>query len=179
MNISIQERHLRTELAEDVREDIVAKLEKIEKFFNEDAQASVKLRERKNGRKIIELTIFSGNMIFRAESEDETYHNALDRDMYVIERQLRKNKTRLGKRVRENAFERTISEAAANEVIPEEGEFDIKTKSFTFKPMSVEEAILQMNLLSHDFFVFENDETHKVNVVYKRHEDKYGLIIPD
>lgn len=167
-------------VTEDLRKLFDKKLAKFDKFFHDDAEATLKLRERKNGRKIIELTITSGGTIYRAESEDETYQNALDRDVYAIERQIRKNKTRLEKRLRDGAFERTIS-PEPDIVIDEEeeGEFDIRIKKFSFKPMSPEEAILQMNLIGHEFFIFENDETHQINVVYKRHEDKYGLIIPD
>lgn len=168
-------------VTEDLKKLFDKKLAKFDKFFRDDAEANLKLRERKNGRKIIELTITSGGIIYRAETEDETYQNALDRDIYAIERQIRKHKTRLEKRLRDGTFERTI---ALDEIVDvpetaEEGEFDIRVKKFSFKPMSPEEAILQMNLIGHEFFIFENDETHKINVVYKRHNDKYGLIIPD
>lgn len=165
-------------VTDDLKELFDKKLAKFDKFFRDDATATIKLRERKNGRKIIELTIVSGGIFYRAENEDETYRNAFDRDAENIERQIRKHKTRLEKRLREGAFDRSVSEA---EIAPieEEGEFDIRVKSFAFKPMSPEEAILQMNLLEHEFFVFENSETHKVNVVYKRHTDKYGLIQPE
>lgn len=168
-------------VTEDLKKLFDKKLAKFDKFFRDDAEATLKLRERKNGRKIIELTIISGGTIYRAETEDETYQNALDRDIYAIERQIRKNKTRLEKRLRDGAFERSIS-PEQEVIIPdeeEEGEFDIRTKKFSFKPMSPEEAILQMNLIGHEFFIFENDETHLINVVYKRHGNKYGLIIPD
>lgn len=168
-------------VTEDLKKLFDKKLAKFDKFFRDDAEATLKLRERKNGRKIIELTITSGGTIYRAETEDETYQNALDRDIYAIERQIRKNKTRLEKRLRDGAFERSIS-PEQEVIIPdeeEEGEFDIRTKKFSFKPMSPEEAILQMNLIGHEFFIFENDETHLINVVYKRHGNKYGLIIPD
>ena len=165
-------------VTDDLKELFEKKLAKLDKFFRDDAEATVKLRERKNGRKIIELTIVSGGIFYRAENEDETYRTALDRDVENIERQIRKHKTRLGKRVREGAFERSVPIADAM-TVEEEGEFDIRVKSFAFKPMSPEEAILQMNLIDHEFFVFENDQTHKVNVVYKRHGDKYGLIQPE
>ena len=168
-------------VTEDLKKLFDKKLAKFDKFFRDDAEATLKLRERKNGRKILELTKISGGTIYRAETEDETYQNALDRDIYAIERQIRKNKTRLEKRLRDGAFERSIS-PEQEVIIPdeeEEGEFDIRTKKFSFKPMSPEEAIQQMNLIGHEFFIFENDETHLINVVYKRHGNKYGLIIPD
>ncbi len=174
MNINTFGRQV--EVTQDLKDLFAKKLGKLDKFFHDDADCNVTLRERKNGRKILEVTITAAGTLFRAETEEETFQNALDKAVSTIERQIRKNKTRLEKRLRENAFVREIE---YEEPIEEEGEFDIRTKSFTFKPMSPEEAILQMNLLGHEFFVFENDETHAVNVVYRRHADKYGLIVPD
>ena len=165
-------------VTDDLKDLFDRKLAKLDKFFRDDASASVKLRERKNGRKIIELTIVSGGTLFRAETEEETYRTAFDRDIEIIERQIRKHKTRLEKRLRAGAFERSVP-AADTMTVEEEGDFEIRTKSFSIKPMSPEEAILQMNLLGHEFFVFENDVTHKVNVVYKRHGGTYGLIMPE
>ena len=174
MNINTFGRQV--EVTQDLKDLFAKKLGKLDKFFHDDADCNVTLRERKNGRKILEVTITAAGTLFRAETEEETFQNALDKAVSTIERQIRKNKTRLEKRLRENAFVREIE---YEEPIEEEGEFDIRTKSFTFKPMSPEEAILQMNLLGHEFFVFENDETNAVNVVYRRHADKYGLIVPD
>ena len=174
MNINTFGRQV--EVTQDLKDLFAKKLGKLDKFFHDDADCNITLRERKNGRKILEVTITSGGTLFRAETEEETFQNALDKAVSTIERQIRKNKTRLEKRLRESAFVREIE---YEEPVEEEGEFDIRVKSFAFKPMSPEEAILQMNLLGHEFFVFENDETHQVNVVYKRHADKYGLIVPD
>ena len=164
-------------VTEDLKILFDKKLGKLDKFFRDDADCNVTLRERKNGRKVLEVTITAGGTLFRAETEEETFQNALDKAVSTIERQIRKNKTRLEKRLRESAFDRDVQ--AFEEPIEEEGEFDIRVKTFSFKPMSPEEAILQMNLLGHEFFVFENDETGEVNVVYRRHAKKYGLIVPD
>lgn len=164
-------------VTEDLKILFEKKLGKLDKFFHDDADCNVTLRERKNGRKVLEVTITARGTLFRAETEEETFQNALDKAVSTIERQIRKNKTRLEKRLRDSAFDRDIP--ALEEPIEEEGEFDIRVKSFSFKPMSAEEAILQMNLLGHEFFVFENDQTGEVNVVYKRHAHKYGLIVPD
>lgn len=174
MNINTFGRQV--EVTQDLKDLFAKKLGKLDKFFRDDADANITLRERKNGRKVLEVTITSAGTLFRAETEEETWQNAIDKASATIERQIRKNKTRLEKRLRDSAF---VKEIEYEEPVEEEGEFDIRTKSFAFKPMSPEEAILQMNLLGHEFFVFENDETHKVNVVYKRHANKYGLIIPD
>ena len=106
--------------------------------------------------------------------EDETFRNALDKAVYSIERQIRKNKTRLQRKLRQGAFDNGIFET--NEDFEEEKEFVIREKTFPLKPMSTEEAIMQMNLLEHEFFVFKNDKTEEVCVVYKRRDGAYGLI---
>ena len=155
------------------------KLSKYDKFFKDDATAHITLRKRKN-LEILELTISSSGMMFRGEEEDSTFQNALDSVMESIERQLRKNKTKLGKRLRENILPKDFSvDIADSEPIVEETfEAPVRVKEFVFKPMSTDEAILQMNMLGHQFFVFLNEKTEKMNVVYLRKDGHYGLIVP-
>jgi len=158
-------------------DDIVEKkLSKFDKFFKDDAEAVIKLSERRNV-KILELTITTTGNVFRSEQEDSTYQNALDNALYVIERKLRKNKTRLEKKLREGAFIKTAA-YVEDENTAEEGEYNIRVKQFALKPMSPEEAVLQMNMVEHDFFVFENDESGQINVVYKKKDGDYGCIMP-
>ncbi len=151
---------------------IEKKLSRFDKFFGEDTEAFVTCRTRK-GAKIIEITVNYGGAVFRAEEENETFMTALDRAVEALERQIRRNKTRLEKRMRSGAF--VIEEGDDDEYIPEE-EFVIRRKSFPFKPMSCEEAILQMNLLGHSFFAFTDQDTGEVCVVYRRKGGDYGLI---
>lgn len=151
---------------------IEKKLEKFNKFFGDDTEALVTCKVRK-GVKIIEITITYGTTMFRSEEESETFITALDRAVEGLERQIRKNKTRLEKRVKSGAF---IIEPEDDDEYEEEPEFVIRTKSFPFKPMTPEEAILQMNLLGHAFFAFTDAETLDVCVVYKRKDGDYGLI---
>ena len=151
------------------------KLDKFDKFFGESTEAFVTCRTRK-GAKIIEITINYGATTFRAEEEAETFITALDRATESLERQIRKNKTRLEKRVRSGAF---VIEEDDNDEYDEEPEFKIRTKRFSFKPMTPEEAILQMNLLGHTFFAFTDAETSSICVVYKRKDGDYGLIMPE
>ena len=155
------------------KELVEKKLEKLDKFFKDDAVAHVTMSKEKNGERL-EITVSSGTMLFRSEECDETFNNSLDKAVDTIERQIRKNKTRLEKRLREGAF-RAIDEQ------PEEFEdtFEIREKTFVMKPMTVEEAILQMNLIGHEFFMFENSETGNAAVVYKRKNGGYGLINPE
>lgn len=160
---------------EEMKATINDKLSKLDKYFGDDAEATVTLSSKRN-LKSLEITITAYGTIFRSETDDDTFRNALDRSIYSIERQIRKNKTRLSKKLRSGAFDEGIFDTG--EDYEEDKEFNIRTKSFYFKPMSVEEAIMQMNLLDHEFFVFRDAETEDVCVVYKRRDGDYGLIVP-
>lgn len=151
------------------------KLAKFDRFFGELTEAFVTCRVRK-GVKIIEITVNYGGATFRSEEESDTFITALDRAVEGLERQMRKNKTRLEKTVKRGAF--ILSEDDDDEY-EEEGEFEIRVKTFPFKPMTREEAILQMNLLGHSFYAFTDAETNNTCVVYKRKEGSYGLIAPE
>ncbi len=150
------------------------KLSKFDKFFNDDATAYITL-SRKRNLECLELTISSGGILFRSEEAEETFQNALDKAIDVIERQIRKNKTRLEKKLRDGAFPRSIPEDVDFE---EEPDFKIRVKTFEVLPMSPDEAILQMNLLNHSFYMFRNSETDTMNVVYKRSDGNYGMLVP-
>ena len=153
---------------------IEKKLQKFDKFFGDDAEAFVTCKVRK-GDKIIEITVNLGGTTFRSEEECETFLTALDRAVEGLERQIRKNKTRVEKMMKRGAF--VIDEGDDDEYIEEE--FNIRVKTFPFKPMTPEEAILQMNLIGHSFFAFTDSETGDVCVVYKRKEGSYGLIMQE
>ncbi len=157
---------------DEMKSTIEKKLTKFNKYFGDNATATATLSV-KHGQKCLELTIDAGT-IFRSEVEDETFRNALDRAIYLIERQIRKNKTRLERKFKNVSFEGGIFETG--EDFEEEAEFNIRRKAFPIKPMSVEEAIMQMNLLGHEFFVFRDDQSEEICVVYKRHDGDYGLI---
>ncbi len=164
------------EVPEDLKDLFEKKLRKFNKFFRDDTTAYITLSKKRN-MEVLELTISSSGTLYRSEKESATFNNALDEVIEAIERQIRKNKTRLEKRLREGAFVRETNESAFMP-IEEEPEFNIRVKSFSIKPMSPEEAILQMNLLGHSFFMFKNAESGEVNVVYKRYDNDYGMIIP-
>ena len=164
-------------LNDSIKEYAVKKLSKLDRYFREEADAYVTFSVEKDHRCVAEVTIRGGNTLFRAQTEapDGDMRAAIDDAQSYINRQIRKNKTRLEKRLREGS----VAEAAAADAfeIPEEKEFNIvRTKRFSVKPMSAEEAILQMNLLGHDFFVFRNAEDGKIAIVYQRKSGGYGLI---
>ena len=160
---------------ESLEELIEKKLQKFDKFFGNDTEAFVTCKVRK-GVKIIEITIAYGATVFRAEEESDTFLTALDRSVEGLERQIRKNKTRLEKKVKSGAF---VIEEGDDDEFEEETEFPIRIKTFPFKPMTPEEAILQMNLLGHSFFAFTDADTEDVCVVYKRKDSGYGMIVPE
>ena len=160
------------DMTESIRQETEKRLLKLSKFFSDDARANVTYTAMKN-QAGVEVTIFHGNMIYRGEEAAADKYAALDRAVDIIERQIRKNKTRLEKKLRQSAFD-NLSLLDNDE---EEKEFKIvKTKKYTVKPMSPEEEILQMNLIGHTFFLFKNAETEENNIVYKRKDGYYGLI---
>ena len=158
-------------------EYIEKKLSKFDKFFKDESEARIVIGPIKDNV-YVETTFYAGGMIYRAESVDIDVFTAIDRIVDIIERKIRRNKTKLEKKVKREAFEDNQMLNGATYFDDEDfGEFKvIKKKRFQIKPMSVEEAILQMNLLGHNFFVFKNNETDEMNVVYKRKDSNYALI---
>ena len=155
------------------------KVGKLDRFFKEDATASLTFSVEKD-RNRVEVTIRSSGTIFRVSESTSDMHASIDAAVASLERQIRKNKTRLEKRLRTGAFERTV-EAEISSFVPdgpEEGEYKIvRTKTFPIKPMTQEEAILQMNLLGHSFFAFKNEDAGGAfAVVYRRNDGDYGII---
>ncbi len=163
---------------EDTRELIEKKLSKLDKFFKAGTspEATVTL-SRKRSTSILEVTVNAGGTLFRSEVEAGDFRAALDETVDHIEGQIRKNKTKLARRMRENIIDLT---ALPTDDTPDvdTGEPIIRVKQFTFKPMTPEEAIMQMNLLGHDFFIFNDITTGDTCVVYRRKDGDYGLIEP-
>ena len=158
------------------------KVGKLDRFFKEDATAAITFSVEKERNNKVEITIRSSGTIFRVSESTSDMHASIDAAVTTLERQIRKNKTRLEKRLRQGAFERAVdaevSTFAPEE--PEEGEYRIvRSKTFPIKPMTKEEAILQMNLLDHSFFVFRSSEDDSLCIVYRRKSGGYGLIVTD
>ena len=152
------------------------KVMKLARFFEEDAEALIVFSVEKN-RNNVEHTVRGAGAIFRAKESTSDMFASIDAAIGSIENQIRRNKTRLAKRLRKDAFVRTADETSfAAE--PAEDELSIvRMKSFYFKPMTREEAVMQMNLLDHNFFAFrDEDNGGTFAVVYKRNDGGYGLI---
>lgn len=157
------------------RERAEKKLAKVDKFFAEEAEAKITATVDKSYQ-TVEITVNSGGMVFRAQERAENINDALDKCIDNLVRRIRKNKTKLEKKLRSDAFDAF----PADDDITEETEFEIvRTKAVSVKPQSVEEAILQMNLLGHEFYMFRNAATDTISLVYKRKDGGYGLIEPD
>lgn len=163
------------EVTDALRDMVETKLERFGKYFNEDTEAQATLTVEKN-RQIIEITIPINGTILRAEEATEDMYTSVDKAIDKLYKQIRKHKTRLEKRYKGHDtirfedipnFDDTKDEAKI-----------VKTKRFPVKPMDAEEAVLQMELLGHNFYVFTNSDTDDVNVVYKRKDGNYGLIEP-
>ena len=160
-----------------INEYVETKLSKLNKYFkDEDILANILLRVRGNSQ-IIEVTIPTDKFILRGEEEDKDLYAAIDLVTDKLERQKKKNKTRLKK---QNSIDNKYKEFNFEYIIPEEetteDEQIVKRKNIEMKPMDEEEAILQMNLLGHEFFVYKDINTNKVCVIYKRKDGHYGLI---
>ena len=149
------------------------KLTKLDRFFGDEADAKLTVSTLKDDI-IIELTVKYENLIFRAEQRAKDKNDALDACVDKIIRQIRKNKTKVEKRLKANAFD-----VQESETIEEQSRYEIiKRKKFTLRPMNEEEAILQMNMLDHNFFMFKNGDTCEINVVYKRDDGNYAILEP-
>ena len=164
----------KVEVTDELRAYAEKKIGKIDRLFRTESDASVTFRTER-GRCTAEVTLRNNGMIYRVSEVTSDMFASIDSAVAAIERQVRKNKTRLEKRLREGAFERTA------EIIPEEDENEefriVREKRFSIKPMTPEEAILQLDLLGHEFFAFRNEEEDGVfAIVYKRKNGGYGLI---
>lgn len=152
------------------------KLSKLDRLFSSDAEATVVCRTER-GRHTAEVTVRSANMLFRAQNTANDMYAAIDEVEDMIERQIRKNKTKLEKRLKTGAFEREIPAESVNAAEAEEDYEVVRIKRFAIKPMDVEEAILQMNMLDHQFYAFKNaSDEDRFCVVYKRNDGGFGLI---
>lgn len=159
---------------ENFKERAEEKLRKVEKFFGPDTTAKITASVEKND-KICEITLIKKSMIFRAQERSDDLEDALDKCVESLIRQIRKNKTRIERKLRDVSFDDILAES-----LDDEEDFEVvRTKAVVLKPESVEEAILQMNLLGHMFYMFRNAETDEICVVYKRNDGGYGVIEPD
>ena len=171
MKFTIVERKMKID--DDLRQYALRKVEKLDRYFHQDSDTTLTFSELR-GKQTVEITVRQTGLVVRAEETTTDMFASVDGAISSIERQIRKHKTRLEKRLREGAFDKMAEQQAA---LAEE-DFDIvRRKRFEVKPMSVDEAILQMNLLDHQFYFFRNADADNIHaVVYNRAAGGYGLI---
>ena len=163
---------------------VLKKTSKMERYLNPNTEIFVRLTREKNNRRTCEITVPFEGVVLRAEAtNDDTLYVSIDQALAKLERQIHKHRTRLGKRLREDAFvpgdleydadtAETLSQADEERKV-------VRHKTFPVRPMSVEDASLQMELLGHSFFVFVNIETDRTNVLYLRKDGNLGLMEPE
>ena len=173
MKFTITEKKIK--VPDEIKEYAERKVGKIDRFFRGDSKAFITFSSER-GRYRAEVTIDNNGMFYRVSEVTSDMHASIDSACASIENQIRRNKTRLEKRLREGAFEKEPAFSSASD--EEEGDFNIvRSKHFPMKPMTPEEAILQMNLLEHEFFAFKNQaEGNAFAIVYRRNNGGYGLI---
>ena len=165
------------DVTEALKNITIKKLGRLEKFFKKELEASVNYSVEKN-RKIIEVTINLPGTLLRAEESSDDMYASIDRAVDVLEGQIRKYKTKLQRRY-QNGETIRFENIPSIEQKMDDGPQIVRTKRFDMKPMDEEEAILQMELLGHNFFLFMNAETDTLGVLYKRRDGNYGLIEPE
>ncbi len=171
MTITVKGRNI--DVTPALREYVEKRLAKFERMLEDMNEAVVTLSSTK-GSDRVELTVPLKGIVLRCEEETDSMYASIDLVVEKLERQGRKYKTKLAKK------NRAVVKPSLDDIVPiEEEETPVKTKKFPMKPISVDEAIMQMNLIGHAFFAFANEETGKINVVYTRRDGKYGLLEPE
>lgn len=165
-----------TTVKDSFKDSLQKKLAKLDRFFGDDVMANVTVTHEAEDRETVEITIRSNDLFFRSEKTTTDRLDSLDTVVDMLFRQIVKNKGKLQKRMRAAAFETSYVE---DYVGSDESYEVVRSKRFVVKPMDVEEAILQMNLIGHNFYMFRNSETNEVCVVYKRNDGKYGVLEPE
>ena len=173
MKITLRGKNI--EITEAIEEKVSQKLSKLDKYFivSENVEAKVLVRTYPYGQKI-EVTIPTEYVLLRAEVVDQDLYNAIDLVIDKLEGQIRKYKTRLNRKSKDNKL--AFNLASIEPLEEEEEDVLVKTKTITPKPMDMEEAIMQMELIGHSFFVYRDTETDAISIVYRRNDGDYGLI---
>ncbi|MGI5876522.1 MAG: ribosome hibernation-promoting factor, HPF/YfiA family [Dethiobacteria bacterium] len=181
MQINVRGKNI--EITPALQDYLNKRLSKLDKYFNSEMEAQVTLSVVKEDH-IVEVTLSINGLLLRGEEKTQDMYASIDLVVDKIERQMHKYKTRINRKLRQQGLKELNVKYVPRtpESDPESDEDEeprvVRTKSFLMKPMPLEEAILQMNLLGHDFFVFTHAQTEEVNVIYRRKDGNYGLIEP-
>lgn len=170
------------EITPAIREYAEKKIDRLERYLevNENTKVNINMRTFHDHTAKVEVTILlNHHLVLRAEEHTSDMYEAIDLIIEKLERQVRKHKTKVNRKFRENGKEEQFAAVLpdSTDAVQEEDTLEVvRTKQFNLKPMDVEEAILQMDLIGHKFFVFADGESDETQIVYKRNDGKYGLI---
>lgn len=162
------------EVSDYLKDLVTKKVSKLKRYFSEETEAQITMSIQKS-RHIVEVTIPFDGIVLRGEESTGDMYASVDGVIKKLEKQIHKHRTALKKRLREGAFTKEDEILESAEKMPA----IVRTKRFVVKPMDIEEAKMQMELLGHQFFVFRNAKTNEINVLYQRHDGDLGLIEPD
>ncbi len=178
MKLTINARNMAVTPA--ITKRIEKKTETMGRYLYPDTEMQIRMRKEKNDRRIVEITVPMGNnVILRSESSaDDNLFLAIDQALAKMERQIFKHRTKLGKKLRDEAFNE-VPEYIEEEATDEEERKIVRKKTFPVRPMSVEDAVIEMELLGHSFFAFVNADTDQTNVLYLRKDGNLGLLEPE
>lgn len=165
------------DVSEYLKEMVTKKVKKLQRYFGEDTEAHITMSIQKS-RHIVEVTIPFDGAVLRGEEATGDMYASMDGVIRKLEKQIHKHRTALNKRLHDGAFLKDDDEYQ-NEMEEEKTPTIVRTKRFVVKPMDIDEAQMQMELIGHQFFVFRNAKTDEVNVLYKRRDGDLGLIEPD
>ena len=179
MKLSIYGKNM--QVTENITKRIEKKTNKMSRYLLPDTEMQVRMRKEKNDRRVVEITVpMGGNVILRAEArEQDNLFLAIDQALAKMERQIHRHRTKLEKRLREDAFKPELPEYSEEEIAEEDAPKIVRHKTFPVRPMSVDDAIIQMELLGHSFFAFVNVETERTNILYQRKDGGLGLLEPE
>lgn len=175
MKVSISGKNI--DVSDYLRDVVEKKAHKLERYFRPDTEMQVTLSIEKS-RHIAEITIHYDGLVLRAEEATGDMYSSIDASLKKLERQMRKHRTKLEKKLHEDAFEQDTVYDYFQEDADDDGPQIVRNKKFVARPMDIDDAVMQMELLGHNFFVYRNAHNNEVNVLYKRSDGNYGLIEP-
>jgi putative sigma-54 modulation protein len=159
---------------------VLRKTEKMGRYLDQNTEMTVRIKREKNHRRTCEITVPFEGVLLRAEaSNDDNLYISIDQALAKVERQIHKHRAKLSKRLREDAFQSEELEFTEEIDVQANGKKIVRNKTFPVRPMSVDDAIFQMDLLGHGFFVFVNADTDRTNVLYLRKDGDLGLMEPE
>jgi len=163
-----------------INERVMKKINKMERYLDPETQIFVRLTREKNNRRTCEITVPFEGVVLRAEaSNEDNLYVSIDQALARLEKQIHKHRTKLGKRIREGAFQTEEYEYVEDSGNEDEKRRIVRNKTYPVRPMSVDDAVLQMDLLGHSFFVFVNIDTNRTTVLYLRKDGDLGLLEPE